>query len=145
MKKFIFPIILIICLVGIVAIFSCYNSPEESEQGLGGSYSGTITCSSTSTAPTDGGMPVKILSTNAARQYARIQNDSTSEIYLYLGYFEEPEDASTTSIVGEGILLCPRASSTCANHWEINDINQYKGQVWASSTVADQSIIYIEK
>jgi hypothetical protein len=71
-----------------------------------------------------------ILSANNTRQYARISNLSTDDVYLALG---------TTSVASKGILLTTKAS------YEINPLNSFKGAVYAIASTTGANLAVTEK
>lgn len=128
-------------IVIVVAIFVAIVYKENfKNRGLIGTLplNGLITNSATSTTSA---LPVLVLDTNASRRYAMICNDSDTVAYLYLGNFASGAAASTTVVVGKGIRL--NASGSC--YTMIDDENLWQGQVWATSTAASKSLIYVEK
>jgi hypothetical protein len=125
-----------------------------------------VTTTATSTASYCDTCPVKLLSADAGRQYARIQNlgNNGATIYLYLG---EPEQvmnyalASTDTLANEsfttyytpgGGTYTDLATSTItsltqglivltpSSTYEISPDNLHLGEVWATSTTASAMI-----
>lgn len=59
------------------------------------------------------------------RKYSAIVNASTTHA-MYLALKNSPTGAENQAVVGAGIYLSPNGGS-----YEINESNQYKGEVWA--------------
>jgi len=132
MKKVI--IIVIAVLLGGFAGYLLRN-PETIrrawDQGIGGYYFDDVEQTvATTTADTN---PIQVLSTKTSRQYALIQNDSDTSVYLALG-------ASTTAAVNEGIRLNANGGS-----YEINELNLYTGEIWATSSASNKKLLITEK
>jgi hypothetical protein len=92
-----------------------------------------------SSTSTTSDLPVKVLSSNAARKYASITNDSDTVIYLYFADFSSAAAASTTVGVNKGIRL-----NAAGGSYEIDDRNLYIGEIWASSTLSSKKILFVE-
>ena len=133
MKKFTWFLLILVAILSAIVLY--LSVPKNKK--LGANYFSLATVSATSTTSA---LPAKVLDVNSNRNYALIQNDSDTAIYLYLGYFADQSAASTSVGVNKGIRLLPNA----ANSFEIDSDNLYTGQVWASSTAASKKIIYIE-
>jgi hypothetical protein len=125
-------ILAIVCLIGIVgfSVWLSSDTKEQPNQSFGADFNridGNFSFSTSTVATT----VTKLLSANAARQYARITNDRAAIIYLGL------TTASTTLAKGEGIRLSNGQS------YEISVDNLYVGEVWgiASSSASVASIL----
>lgn len=82
-----------------------------------------------------------VLPTNRSRIYGAIQNDSDTDVYIYLANFTDQSAASTTVIRNQGIRLPANGG-----FYEMLPENIYTGQVWvASTTVAGKSIMTVER
>ena len=99
-------------------------------------FSTTLTATTTQSS----GLPVKLLAKNSSRLYAIIVNDSDTDIYIHLNSFDDAQVASTTVNVNTGIRLNSNGGS-----YELLPENIYAGEVWATSTVPNKTILITEK
>lgn len=137
----------VVAVILFIGIFAFLQKDNSGDGLLGGGQDAVIikgsdlTISTTSTAT---GIPVKVLDTNTARQYARITNNSDTVIYLYLKDLSSAIQASTTLLKAavplNGVYLTANGGT-----YEITSDNLYVGQVWATSTAASKAVIYMEK
>ena len=89
-----------------------------------------------------GPLPVKILAADYNRQYAHIENDSATVVYIFLQTFSgattstQESAASTTVGINKGIRLPANGGS-----YDIKPENLYPGDVYASSTLGGLKIL----
>jgi hypothetical protein len=143
MKKTLLSILAAVVLIGVGASLAYWIG--ERNKVMGGSptsitnFLNTMTSANTTTATV---YPTLLLARNYDRQYARIQNSSQQDVYLYFANATGGAALTTTfySITNTnnvgGFPL--KASST----YEIGPLNLYPGDVWIS-TNTNASRIYV--
>ncbi|MBI3980968.1 hypothetical protein HY345_03130 [Candidatus Microgenomates bacterium] len=99
----------------------------------------SMTLSATSTVANASGDPVKVLSRNYNRIYAVIQNDSDTDIYLWPQNFANIAAASSTVSATGSLKLTP------GGHLELLPENMIITDVWATSTLGNKRILFLEK
>ena len=123
-----------------ITITGCNIKPPvtlpEKEIDLGGrsatetilDYSfSSITHTSTSTSASAN---IKLLDSDADRQYALIENDSDTIVYVGL------TSASSTVVANTGIRI-----NASGGTYEIDQDNLYTGEVWMATTTASKNIL----
>lgn len=137
----------VVAVILFVGIFGYVQKDKTGDGFLSGAQDAVIIGGSDlsiSTTSTVAGIPVKVLDTNTAREYARITNISDTVIYLYLQDLSTAIQASST-LLKAAVPLNGVYLSASGGTYEIKSDNLYIGQVWATSTAASKSVIYMEK
>jgi hypothetical protein len=128
----------------IVVSGGLYISSQVDTQGEGPSFSGygnfNIFDNVTHTATTTGAdpEPIFLLDRNPERQYARIDNNSATDVYLYFATSTADMVTNQANALN-GVVVQPNSS------YEILPDNMYTDLVYASSTAASLSINVTEK
>ena len=158
-------LIALVVIVAVIVLGGAYLLSQKTPSlGLGefnNLQNPTIT--STTTGSFASNVPVKVLDNRTGRKYARIINDGTTDVYLYISNdklcynFAEMDAsciASATSTITEltGIKLGPSSNAVSGdilynspNYYDITPDNQFTGEIWATSSAASVKIISIER
>jgi len=131
--------VIIVILAGGLYILSHVDTNNRGID-LGGYTNFNIFEDATHTATTTGAttMPVLLLSRNTARQYARIDNNSATEVFLFYA-------TSTAGMIDNKANALNGIVIEANTSYEIFERNLYTGIVYASSTAAALAINVTEK
>lgn len=133
-----------VLLAGVVA-WGIFRSVVPASGPVGINYQNVNTLYTTSQVVTStrtgaGGLPLLAMTRHETRVYGLIQNDCTSDIYIYLTNFSSDVTASTTAVANNGIRLVAGGGS-----YEILPENLYVDDVWVATTTAACKILVTEK
>jgi len=123
--------VIIVILAGGLYILSHVDTNNRGID-LGGYTTHTATTTGATT------MPVLLLSRNTARQYARIDNNSATEVFLFYA-------TSTAGMIDNKANALNGIVIEANTSYEIFERNLYTGIVYASSTAAALAINVTEK
>ena len=130
----------VVGLLVLIAVSSVALNFKTISRAFGNAYTETnfpTAFQYTTTTLASNNLPIKLLSQDYARNYVRIDNVSSNDVYIYLASttltFNTGVQLATTSITSlNGIYL--KASSS----YELNANNLFTGEVWASSTASSK-------